>query len=91
MAEQELDQYPVIIFETEEGPLEYLEFRTVTYEDQEFAILIPSEDAHSDEPAVTICRKDIEDGEEVYVEPTEEEFNAVADLVVSEYGEGLED
>ena len=36
-----------------------------------------------------ICRKDQEDGEDIYVEPTEEEFNAVADLVMAEYGEDL--
>lgn len=90
MSAEELDmEYPVVQFDTEDGIVEFIEFRTVTYNDIEYAVLIPTEDVHNAEPAIMICRKDQEDGEDIYVEPTEEEFNAVADLVMAEYGEDL--
>lgn len=75
----------VIVIEDEHGNEVYYEEEVVINHDgKAFAILVslpPEEvDEAHDEPEVIIARIDQEDGEDVYVAPTDEEFDAVIKL-----------
>lgn len=96
MVEQDFEnEMPVIEMVDDEGnKILYVEDMIISYEDKEFAILVslPPEECEPgckchEEPHVTIARLEIEDGEEVYVAPTDEEFDAVSAL----YEEGIDE
>lgn len=88
----EFEDEPVVVMTDEEGnEYYYREDMIVPVGDKRFAILVPidveeegGEDSCScgcgcdEEPDVFIARIDVdEDGEEIYVDPTDEEFEAV--------------
>lgn len=96
MAEQGFEnEVPVVVLTDEDGnELFYEEDMIINYEGKEFAILVslPPEECEPgckchEEPHITIVRLEEEDGEEVYVVPTDEEFDAVSAL----YEEGMEE
>lgn len=70
-----------VVIEAEDGTeMYYVEEVVIPHEGKEFAILVsvPKEDdPEHDEPEVIIARIDEEDGEDVYVAPEEDEFDAV--------------
>ena len=74
----------VIVIEDENGEeMYYEEEMLIQYDGKAFAILVslpPEEDNEHDEPEVIIARIDEEEGEQVYVAPTDEEFDAVIKL-----------
>ena len=93
---QEFEPMDVVVIETEDGEeLYYTEDVVIEHEGKSFAILIglPHDcdcgDANHnhDEVEIIIARIDIENGEEVYLAPTEEEFDAVRAL----YEQSLDD
>ena len=77
-------EIPVVTIEYDNGEERHYEEELVLeYAGKAFAILVslpPEEDTEHDEPEVIIARIDTEDGEEVYVAPTDEEFDAVIKL-----------
>ncbi len=96
MADQGFEnEVPVVVLTDEDGnELFYEEDMIINYEGKEFAILVslPPEECEPgckchEEPHITIARLDEEDGEEVYVVPTDEEFDAVSAL----YEEGIDE
>jgi len=74
----------VIVIEDENGNERYYEEEMVIqYDGKPFAILVslpPEDETEHDEPEVIIARMEEEDGEVVYLPPTEEEFDAVIKL-----------
>lgn len=74
----------VIVIADEEGHETYYEEEMqIPYDNKRFAILLslPEEEEtghQDDEPDIIIARIEQEAGEDVYVAPTEEEFDAVA-------------
>ena len=74
----------VIVIEDENGEeMYYVEEMLIQHDGKAFAILVslpPEEDTEHDEPEVIIARIDEEEGEQVYVAPTDEEFDAVIKL-----------
>lgn len=75
----------VVTFTDDEGhETHYEEDMVINYDGKRFAVLVslPPEDCEPgckchEEPEAIISRIDTEDGEDVYVDPTEEEFEAV--------------
>lgn len=78
----------VVIDDGEGNEMYYEEEVVIPYNDKEFAILVslPPEDCEPgcechEEPEIIVARIDTnEDGEEEYVAPTDEEFDAVLNL-----------
>lgn len=84
MAEEKMEEIPVVVIEDENGnELYYHEEDTLELDGKKFSILVQyvetdDEEELLDEDAETIiARVDMEDGEPVYVAPTDEEFEAV--------------
>lgn len=83
MAEEKMEEVPVIVIEDEEGnELYYHEEVTLEHAGQKFSILVRyTEDEDAEEEAedaeAIIARIDMVDGEPVYVAPTDDEFDAV--------------
>lgn len=80
MAEDMLEEVEVITVTGDDGQEEYYSVDvTIPYAGKEFAVLVPyseEEDSPAEGDAI-IARLDEEDGETVYVAPTDEEFKAV--------------
>ena len=74
----------VIVIEDENRNERYYEEEMmIQYDGKPFAILVslpPEDETEHDEPEVIIARLDEEDGEQVYVAPTDEELDAVIKL-----------
>ena len=80
MAEDMLEEVEVITITGEDGQEEYYAVNvTIPYACKEFAVLVPysEEGDESADGDAIIARLDEEDGETVYVSPTDEEFEAV--------------
>jgi len=84
MTEEMMEEIPVVVIEDEDGnELYYHEEVTIDYEGKKFSILVqyPDEcddpDCAEEEGDTIIARVDMENGEPVYVSPTDEEFDAV--------------
>ena len=83
MAEEMMEEIPVVVIEDEDGnEMYYHEEVTLEHDGKKFSILVRYTDDGDeevlDEDADTIiARVDMEDGEPIYVAPTDEEFDAV--------------
>ena len=82
MAEEKMEEIPVIVIEDEDGNEQYYhEEETVEMDGKKFSILVRYTDDESDESdddaESIIARVDMENGEPIYVAPTDEEFEAV--------------
>ena len=85
----------VVTFTDDEGhETHYEEDMVINYDGKRFAVLVslPPEDCEPgckchEEPEVIIARIDQEDGEDIYVAPTDEEFDAVLALYEAEVNE----
>ena len=78
---EELEEVQVVTITGEDGSEEYYaEAAVIEWYGKTFAILAPySEDEDEEDSGdAIIARIDVEDGESVYVAPTDEEFEAVA-------------
>lgn len=89
MAEDELmEEVPVVVIEDEDGNEQYYhEEASIDYDGKTFSILVQYVDGCDDpdcdcddEYDTIIARVDMENGEPIYVAPTDEEFDAVRDL-----------
>lgn len=90
MAEDMMEEVEVITVTGEDGQEEYYAVDvTIPYAGKEFAVLVPysEDDEASVDGDAIIARLDDEDGETVYVSPTDEEFDAV----LQAYDQMLED
>jgi uncharacterized protein YrzB (UPF0473 family) len=85
MAEEKMEEIPVIVIEDEDGNEQYYhEEVTIEHEGKKFSILVQytdtdDEEVPDDDAETLIARVDMEDGEPLYVAPTDEEFDAVLD------------
>lgn len=95
MAEDVLEEVELVTLTDEEGHEEYyMEDLTIEYDGKTFAVLIPymeedgeiADGAEVDVDAI-IAKIEEEDGEVVYVAPTDDEFDAVSKI----YNEMLQD
>lgn len=84
----------VVIDDGEGHETYYEEDMVINYEGKSFAVLIslPPEDCEPgckchEEPEVIIARIDTENGEDVYVGPTDEEFEAVLAIYEDSFDE----
>ncbi|HAT56009.1 MAG TPA: DUF1292 domain-containing protein [Veillonellaceae bacterium] len=84
MTEKEMTpEEPVIV--TIEGPdgseADYAEAQVLTYEDRQFAVLVEVCDPEEEEPDIILARIDAdENGEPVYVPPTDDEYDHVVEI-----------
>ncbi|MGE1063689.1 DUF1292 domain-containing protein [Megasphaera paucivorans] len=84
MAEEMMEEVPVIVIEDEEGnEVYYHEETSLEYDGKKFSILVRytedenGEEAIPEDAETIIARVEMEDGEPLYVAPTDEEFEAV--------------
>mgnify|MGYP003584950016 CR=1 FL=1 len=87
----DMDESVVVMTDEEGNEYYYREDRIIPVGDKRFAILVElldeecgcddeGCDCESDEVDIFIARIDTEDGEDVYVDPTDEEFEAVREI-----------
>ncbi len=85
MAEEKMEEIPVIVIEDEDGNEQYYHEKvTIEHEGKKFSILVQytdtdDEEVPDDDAETLIARVDMEDGEPLYVAPTDEEFDAILD------------
>lgn len=85
----------IVTFVDEDGKeIHYEPDLEINYDGKRFAILVelPSEDCEPgckchEEPQAIVTRIDTEDGEDVYIDPTEEEFEAVLAIYEDSFDE----
>ncbi|ERT57878.1 MULTISPECIES: DUF1292 domain-containing protein [Megasphaera] len=81
MSEEMLEEVQVVTVTGENGEEEYYEEDVrIEHDGKQFCVLIPIPDEEEDEidGDAIIARLDEEDGEVIYVAPTDEEFEAVS-------------
>ena len=83
MAEKKEDPIVITITGPDGEEKDYAQDVVIPFAGKEFAVLvsIPESDADTEEPDIILARIDTdENGEAEYVPPTDEEYDAVADI-----------
>lgn len=73
----------VSITDTEGNSRDYVQDTVIPFAGQEFAVLvsIPEKEDSEEEPEILLAKMvEAEDGETEYIPPTDEEYDAVADI-----------
>lgn len=83
MTEKKEDPIIITITGPDGSEKDYVQDTVIPFAGKEFAVLvsIPEKAEEEEEPDIILARIDRdEDGEQVYVPPTDEEYDAVADI-----------
>lgn len=73
----ELEEVIIVTATDDDGnEVDYQEVQRLELDGKVFALLVEVTDGEEDDGDAIVARVDVEDGEEVYVAPTDEEFDA---------------